>query len=154
MLTAIRRFFEESLDPSAKDSRHSRARRSDPLALATAALMIEVMRVESGDDPTAFARITAALEEIFGLPHTEIEELIGLAEQELADATDLYQFTRLINQHWGQTERIKLIRNMWQVAWADGTVHHYEEHLIRRIADLIHVRHSDFIAAKRATRDS
>lgn len=148
MLSTIRRFFEESLDPQGRrDEAHS-----DPLALATAALMIEVMRVESGDDPTAFARVTSALEEIFELPHAEIEQLIDLAEEELADATDLYQFTRLINQHWGQEERIALIRNMWRVAWADGTVHHYEEHLIRRIADLIHVRHSDFIVAKRDTR--
>lgn len=113
MLATIRRFFEESLDPNARARAKGRDERSDPLPLATAALMIEVMRVESGDDPAAFARVTTALEDIFGLPHAEIEELIGLAEQELADATDLYQFTRLINQHWGQTERIKLIRNMW-----------------------------------------
>lgn len=148
MLATIRRFFEESLDPHAQ----SNAGRSDPLALATAALMIEIMRVESGEDPTAFARVTRALEEIFELPHAEIEKLIELAEEELSDATDFYQFTRLINQHWGGDERIDLIRNMWRVAWADGSVHHYEEHLIRRIAGLIHVRHSDFIAAKQATR--
>ncbi|MCC5885910.1 MAG: TerB family tellurite resistance protein [Gammaproteobacteria bacterium] len=148
MIAAIRRFFDNSLDPKAE----ARQDRSDPLALATAALMIEVMRVESGDDALAFARVTAALEDIFDLPHAQIEELIELAEAELAEATDFYQFTRLINQHWGQAERIALIRNMWQVAWADGSVHHYEEHLIRRIADLIHVRHSDFIAAKRDSR--
>lgn len=148
MIAAIRRFFDTSLDPKAEQ----RQGNSDPLPLATAALMIEVMRVESGDDPAAFARVTAALEAIFDLPHAQIEELIELAEAELAEATDFYQFTRLINQHWGQPERIALIRNMWQVAWADGQVHHYEEHLIRRIADLIHVRHSDFIAAKRDAR--
>jgi len=148
MLATIRRFFEESLDTHAQSDKE----RSDPLALATAALMIEVMRVESSDDHTAFARVTSALENIFELPHAEIVELIGLAEEELTDATDFYQFTRLINQHWGQEERIGLIRNMWRVAWADGSVHHYEEHLIRRIADLIHVRHSDFIVAKRETR--
>ena len=144
MLATIRRFFEESLDPAAA----SQGARSDPLALATAALMIEVMRVESGDDASAFARVTSALEDIFDLPHTEIEELIELAEQELAEATDFYQFTRLINQHWGQEERIALIRNMWQVAWADGSIHQYEEQLIRRIAGLLYVRHSDFIATK------
>lgn len=148
MLATIRRFFEERLDPGSERA----TTRSDPLALASAALMIEIMRVESGDDPSAFARVISALEEIFDLPHAEIEELITLAEEELSDATDFYQFTRLINQHWGQEERIALIRNMWRVAWADGSVHHYEEHLIRRIADLIHVRHSDFIAAKQATR--
>lgn len=148
MLANIRRFFEQSLDPSLQsDGKHD-----DSLALATAALMIEVMRVESADDPTAFSRVTGALEEIFELPHADIEELMDLAEQERSEATDFYQFTRLINQHWGQDGRIALIRNMWRVAWADGSVHDYEEHLIRRIAGLIHVRHSDFIAAKRDTR--
>jgi len=31
--------------------------------------------------------------------------------------------------------------------------HKYEEHLIRRIADLLHVRHSEFIATKLRSRD-
>lgn len=148
MLATIRRFFEDRLNgPEASRNDHAAA-----LPLATAALMIEIMRVESAADPQAFARVTTALEETFDLEHSEIEELIALAEQELATATDLYQFTRLINEHWGQPERIGLIRNMWRVAWADGSVNHYEEHLIRRIADLIHVRHGDFIQAKQLAR--
>ena len=145
MLQTIRRFFEERLN-QAEDA--VAADQTDPVALATAALMIEVMRADDGADPAASIRVLAALEETFGLPHGEIEELIELAEAELANATDLYQFTRLISNHWGQPGRIALIRNMWQVAWADGSIHQYEEQLIRRIAGLLYVRHSDFIATK------
>lgn len=148
MLTAIRRFFEDRLDQAPSEV----PGQTDPLALATAALMIEVMRADSNQDPAASERVIRALEEIFELPHSEIEELIALAEQELAAATDLYQFTRLIAEHWGQPGRIAVIRNMWRVAWADGAVHQFEEQLIRRIAGLLHVRHSDFIQAKRETR--
>lgn len=148
MLAAIRRFFEERLDRDPADVPDQ----TDPLALATAALMIEVMRADSRQDPAASDRVIHAMEETFSLPHSEVEELIELAEQELATATDLYQFTRLISERWGQPERIALIRNMWRVAWADGSVHQYEEQLIRRIAGLLYVRHSDFIQAKRETR--
>ena len=148
MLDTIRRFFEERLNQEEDDAPAG----TDPVALATAALMIEVMRADDGADPEASTRVLAALEETFGLPHDEIAELIGLAEQELASATDLYQFTRLISRHWGQPGRIALIRNMWRVAWADGSIHEYEEQLIRRIAGLLYVRHSDFIATKREAR--
>lgn len=148
MLASIRRFFDERLNRDAAE----RPEHSDPLALATAALMIEVMRADSAEDATAEQRVIDALESTFGLPHDEIEELIGLAEQELATATDLYQFTRLVTENWGQPGRIALIRNMWKVAWANGAIHHYEEHLIRRMADLLHVRHSDFIGTKLETR--
>jgi len=46
-----------------------------------------------------------------------------------------------------------VIANMWRVAWADGEIHHYEEHLIRRVADLLHLHHSHFIRAKLQARD-
>ncbi len=150
MLAAIRRFFEERLDRDPEEAPNQ----TDPLALATAALMIEVMRADSRQDPAATERVIHALEDTFDLPHSEVEELIELAEQELATATDLYQFTRLIAERWEQPGRIALIRNMWRVAWADGSVHSYEEQLIRRIAGLLYVRHSDFIQAKRETRPS
>ena len=39
------------------------------------------------------------------------------------------------------------------MAHADERLHKYEEHLIRRIADLLHVRHSEFIATKLRSRD-
>ncbi len=58
-----------------------------------------------------------------------------------------------MNERYGQPERIALVRNLWRVAFADGDLDRHEEHLVRRVADLLHVRHSDFIRAKQEARD-
>jgi uncharacterized tellurite resistance protein B-like protein len=40
------------------------------------------------------------------------------------------------------------MEELWRAAYSDGALHEYEEHLIRRIADLLHLSHSQFIGAK------
>ena len=45
-------------------------------------------------------------------------------------------------------EKVGLIENMWRIAFSDEQLDKYEEHLIRKISDLIYVSHSDFIKTK------
>ncbi|RLW56975.1 MAG: hypothetical protein B6D69_00780, partial [gamma proteobacterium symbiont of Stewartia floridana] len=78
----------------------------------------------------------------------EAQTLMNLAEQEHRHSTDYFQFTTLINKNYSYEQKIRIIESLWQVAFADRQLHHYEEHVIRRLADLIHVSHGDFISAK------
>lgn len=84
----------------------------------------------------------------FQLSPQEADELLALAESEHADSTDYFEFTHLINQHYLEPQKIDLIETLWQIAFADQHLHHYEEHVIRRLSELLHVPHSAFIAAK------
>ena len=78
----------------------------------------------------------------------ELGELVKLAESEANQATSLYEFTRLINDEYDYEEKVGLIENMWKIAFSDEQLDKYEEHLIRKISDLIYVSHSDFIKTK------
>ena len=147
MLDAIRDFFSSRLETPETDRSGP-----DPLALATAALMMEVSRADAGVDEAERVRIRTLLHEEFGLPDEDLDRLQQLAEAEVEEATDLFQFTGLVNRHYGQPERIALVHNMWTVARADGRIDDFEEHLIRRVAGLLHVRHRDFIGAKLDSR--
>lgn len=146
MIDAIREFFRTRLEAPAEGDD------TDALALATAALMFEVSRADAAMDDDERARISELLARQFDLPAADLETISALAEQEVAEATDLFQFTSLVNAHYGQPERIRMIRHLWAVAWADGEIDRLEEHLIRRVADLLHVRHADFIRAKLESR--
>ena len=84
----------------------------------------------------------------FGLSEREAKALIELAATEHAESIDYFQFTSLINQYYNPLQKIKIVEELWRVAYADNELHKYEEHVIRRLADLIHVSHKDFIAAK------
>ena len=88
----------------------------------------------------------------FGLDAQRSQELLKLAETEHTESTDYFQFTRLINDHYDAKQKIELVEDLWRVAFSDGELDKYEEHVIRRLADLIHVSHKDFIAAKHRTK--
>ena len=78
----------------------------------------------------------------------ELASLIASAQETAERSTSLYEFTTLINAQYSMDEKFVLIKALWRVAAADGDIHRYEDHLIRRIADLLYVAHTDFIRAK------
>jgi uncharacterized tellurite resistance protein B-like protein len=77
-----------------------------------------------------------------------VRELIALAEQEAAEATSLYQFTHLIDKGFSHEQKARVVELLWQVAFADGHLEAREEAVVRRVADLIHVPHKTYVAAK------
>jgi uncharacterized tellurite resistance protein B-like protein len=148
VLKSIRDYFDRNIGvqhPAAE--RHS-------VELATAALLIEVVRSDAGIAPNEQQAVLRAVREKFGLSDEEAQTLFRLAEDEVRTANDYYQFTSLINRHFDQQRKQHVIELMWQVAYADAELAAHENHVLRRIADLLHVTHGDYIAAKMRARDA
>jgi uncharacterized tellurite resistance protein B-like protein len=117
--------------------------------------MIEVLYADYSVNQGELDILRDTLQENFGISREETLELIQLAEAERTEATDYYQFTSLINEHYTQQQKRELVTRLWQMAYADKTVHKFEEHLVRRLSDLLHVPHSAFIQGKhKAARKS
>ena len=119
--------------------------------LAVAALLVEVLRADFEVAPAERQQVMASVSALLGLEPDATRALVEEAERHIDRSHDLYQFTSQINRAFSEAEKVRLLEALWRVADADLTVHKYEEHLIRRVADLLHVRHSDFIAAKLRT---
>lgn len=145
MLDALKAFFEERIAGRPEDSEASAARR---LRVAAAALLVEVVKADTRVGPEEQAAVMAAARRKFGLEPGEAETLIALAEQESREAVDFYQFTSAINRSFTPQQKQRLMEALWRVAAADDVIHRQEEYVIRKIADLLHVPHSAFIAAK------
>ncbi len=145
MLDTIKRFFETNLS---QQSAHESSESAHRVRLAVAALLIEVAESDYEEHPQERTAVTKAILDHFGLGAEETDALIKLAEAEHVESTDYFQFTRLINEHYSPQQKIKIVEDLWRVAFADGVLHDHEEHVIRRLTDLIHVPHKDFIAAK------
>ncbi|MCP1315201.1 MULTISPECIES: TerB family tellurite resistance protein [unclassified Halomonas] len=143
MLEAIRDFFHEVLAEPERRERHHLT-----LELATAALLCEVMRADYEQTEAERSALEQMLMTRYRLDGAQVAELMALAEAEVEQAVDHYQFVRLINDHYDYAKRCELVALMWRLAWADGTVDPLEEHRIRRLADLLYVGHGDFIRAK------
>jgi uncharacterized tellurite resistance protein B-like protein len=149
VVQSIQTFFEKHIKrgPAATG-----AHGHDPLHVATAALLIEMMRMDGEVTEGERERVVHALETKFGLPPQDIAELLQLAETQAREATDYFRFTSLIKNHFNAAARERLVEYLWTVAYADGELHRHEEHLVRKIADLLHVSHRSFIAAKLRAR--
>ncbi len=126
--------------------------REHELSLAVTAVMVEVMRIDDRNEEAEYDAVVRAVEERFGLSTAEVHKLVEKAKKETAEASDLHQFTSQIIKAYKTEERIEIIKELWQVAMADGHIDPHEEHLIRRTAELIGVYHKEFIAAKIAAR--
>ena len=150
MLTKLQQFFNQYLSDQAEETIPLERR----LQMATAALMVEMLHVDeqvSGEEDDKLRQI---LKQRFKLDNLEIESLIDIAHAEKHEATDYYAFTSLINTHYTQQQKIKLVEDLWQLAYADDRLDKYEEHLLRRLSDLLHVPHSDYIRTKHSVMKS
>ncbi len=144
MLTKLQQFFNQYLSEDSKDTIPLERR----LQMATAALMVEMLHVDEQVTTEEDEKLRQLLKQRFKLDTSEIEALIDLAHNEKHEATDYYAFTSLINTHHTQQQKIKLVEDLWQLAYADNHLDKYEEHLLRRLADLLHVPHQDYIRTK------
>ncbi len=152
MINNIKRFFETHLqladNKGSIDVEHR-------LKLTSAALMLEIIQADGEIQDEEQNQIRKLLQQQHELSNKDIEELIELAHHERNDATDYYQFASLINQHYSQAQKIQLIEQFWLLAYADKKIDRYEEHLVRKLAELLHVPHSAFIQSKhRAARST
>lgn len=118
------------------------------LGLATAALAMDIARADNNMDADERQHIAEALARYFSLSAEETERLMQLADTQLQESVSMYDFTRQLKEGLDRQERIEIIRLLWDVAWRDNEIHKYEEHFIRKIADLLYVSHSDYIHAK------
>ena len=124
------------------------AAREQARNLAVAALLVEVLRADYDVADGERTQVVASIRGILGLDDAQCQQLLVEAEHSVDRAHDLHQFTAEINRELAHEEKLHLVEQLWRVASADTVVHKYEEHVIRRIADLLHVSHRDFIAAK------
>ena len=94
------------------------------------------------------------LREVYEIDEKDLDELISESEKKVSESTSLYEYTRLINDLCDYQDKLKLIQNLWAIAFADKHLDKYEEYLIRKISDLLYVSHSDFIQQKLSVKES
>ena len=147
MLNKLTDFLSAHIAPASAETRPEHT-----LQMATAVLLIEVMQSDADSTDQELATILSILKERFHLSDAEVAQLSELGHRTAQAANDLHQFTTLINRELELSEKVRIIEYMWQVAYADSQISAHENHLMRRMADLLHLSHGDYIAAKTRAR--
>jgi uncharacterized tellurite resistance protein B-like protein len=149
MLRTLKDLFEALRPPAADQGDDEHA-----LHLATAVLLVEVMRADAEFGEAERRAVIDALSERFVLAADEIARLVELAEHTAREAHDLHSFTSRINDAFDMAQKVRMVEAMWRVAYADGTLSAHENHVLWRVADLLHVPHGAYINAKMRARGS
>jgi len=131
----------ETIETSPADIEHA-------LRVATAVLLVEVARADFIIVPSEKLRLRELLEQQFNLSAQELDALLEEAEADADRMVSIQHVTRLLNEHYDHAMKRRVVEMMWQLVYADGEKDHYEEHLIRQVADLLYVSHGEFIQAR------
>ena len=143
MLNKLSDFLSTVIAPASAEGRPDHT-----LQLATAVLLIEVMRSDADSTDEEQGAILNILKVRFQLADAELAQLTELGHRTAKAANDFHLFTSLINRELAMPEKVRIIEYMWQVAYADRQISEHENHLIRKIAGLLYISHGDYIAAK------
>ena len=152
MLKKIKGYISEFGNQSS-DSENQEEEK-DIINNACAALLIETALADKVFNTEEIDSMKKTLREVYEIDERDLDELISESEKKVSESTSLYEYTRLINDLCDYQDKLKLIQNLWAIAFADKHLDKYEEYLIRKISDLLYVSHSDFIQQKLNVKES
>lgn len=141
MLRALTEFFGRAVTGEAEDSRS----REEELRLATAVLLVEVARADFSEESVEIAKLTELLVTHLAMPEREVALLVEEAQRHADHVASLQAFTRQLHEDLDNDEKLRVIEMLWEVALADATLDKHEDHLIRKVAGLLYISHSDLI---------
>lgn len=141
MLKQIKEFFSAEDQVESNDDEHDEV-------LASAMLLLEVAWADHELEERELETIRGALTDLYQISEDEIHTVIQKAQEAHDASTGIYPFTSLLNEHLTHEAKQRLLDHLWRMNTFHGAEFHYEEYMIRRIADLLYCTHEEFIAAK------
>lgn len=116
--------------------------------LAACAVFLEAAYIDNEFDPRELEAILSAFEDEYGLASEDVLELKRASERERARSLDLWTFTNVINEHYSNDEKARLVELLWRLVYADGRMDEHENYFMHKLAKLLRLTHRDLIEAK------
>ena len=148
MIKLLKQYLQNTFDETIYEDKDR------TLRLACTVMMFEVLRADADEHPEEIEKIRQHAASAFELDPQDTEQLMQLARHESENAISLHEVIRAVNSAYSPEEKTRLIRMLWDVAYADGQLDKYEEHTIRKLADWLYVPHREFIRTRHAAEDS
>jgi uncharacterized tellurite resistance protein B-like protein len=111
----------------------------DDHRVAAAALLVHAVNADGVRTDSEMAELEVLLKERFSLDDREVAALIEAADQRNRETLDLGAFTGIVRRSYTPEGRARIVEMMWEIVFADGTLHEFEDNLVWRVADMIGV---------------
>jgi len=138
--------FKKIFDGSQKQE--SSEYRENKLKVATSVLLLEVATADSHFSEEEQQKIIEILKTRFQLNDDSVKELIEESEKERKQSTDLWYFTKIINENLSNDEKYSLMEQVWEVIYSDGTLDKFENYIAHKLLNMLNLDHSKFIDLK------
>ncbi len=140
--------FRKLIADLTEDGKHPHRFADDDYRLAAAALLVHTATIDGNMAAAERERLHAVVKQRFALDDETTDELVAEATEAEQNSIDLYHFTSRLNRSLDEQGRARVIEMMWQVVFADGKVTEFEDNLVWRAADLLHVPAEERIALR------
>ena len=144
MLKAIKRAL------AGAQENHSTSRHE--LQLAVAVLLHEARRADYAEHGKEAAAAETALADLFGLEPQECTTLLEEGRLKAAQLTSFYAPVSAVKREFSMEDRIRLVEHLWRISFAEGGLHWYEDHYVRKIAHLLYVPNTQSMLARNRAR--
>ena len=124
------------------------------LRSAVAVLLADAERADLEVKPDEIGASHRALIDLLGVSEAQSTELMAQARTEAVRLTSYFGPVSVINRGFSVPRRVLLIEHLWRVAYADGGLDPYEDHLVRKVSHLLYVPHIDLMLARQRVRDT
>jgi uncharacterized tellurite resistance protein B-like protein len=124
----------------------------DDYRLSAAALLVHVAASDDSFDEAERGVLLDALTQRFDVEPEEADALIDSAVAADRQAIDLYQFTSMINRALDDEGKKKLVEVLFLIGYADGKLSEFEDNIVWRASELLHVSSQDRTEIRRRIR--
>ena len=138
MISNLKRLLRETLGENEKPGG------GHDLRLATASLLLEMARADHEETAAERGAAKALLARHFSIEREAAEALLARADENLQHVVSLYEFTRVLNDTLSAAERRQVVQMVAEVAASDGNFDKHEQHLLSKLADLLHLRRAEY----------
>jgi len=118
------------------------------IQVATAVILLEVANADDDFSESEQDTVIGILKDNFDLSNDEVDDLIAASDEERKGSVDMWHFANIINENYSEPEKHSVMENIWRVIYADGRLDKYEDHIVHKLATILHISHEKMIDAK------
>jgi uncharacterized tellurite resistance protein B-like protein len=116
--------------------------------IATCVLLLEIAHSDEEFSDAEHDTIMGIVQKRFGVSDETARELIDRSTEERDDSVDLWRFAKEIRERYSLEEKRHVIKSIWEVVFADGTLSPHEDYLVHKLSKLLGLSHKELIEAK------
>lgn len=130
-------------------SGHLEAKAPTDERMATAVLIFHLILADGQVEDSELKAFRNILSKNYDVDPDELDGMISEVRKREGEAVDLYEFTSQIKRKLDHENRLEVMKMLWEIAYADGKIHEFEDNIIWRISELIGVSKHDRLDIRR-----